>query len=245
MQDERQSSLTLSELSRRFDAVIALTDRGEKLLTETGRDPTMRDDFARIGFVQVQNIVQAEALTALVDALLPILDPIAADVAMLHSEVSPDTLTHGHRFRRVDPHDVRLDEVRQELLQLFDRIGLTEFGLRLGSKLTPLIRYIVGPVRYQRLGFNVYVEGDYISAHNDHHMGDRVNVQFPVTLGAAGGIRVLCEGLFKVYYDRPGAMNVLGPRVWHDVPPLLQMSGVSPVRLTLSMRFGPDTSDMV
>jgi hypothetical protein len=39
-------------------------------------------------------------------------------------------------------------------------------------------------------------------------------------------------------------MNVLGPRVWHDVPPLLRASnGADPQRLNIGLRFIPVQAD--
>ena len=44
----------------------------------------------------------------------------------------------------------------------------------------------------------------------------------------------------SLHYDDPGAMSVLGPRVWHDVPPLMRVdAATAPVRVTLTLRFAP------
>ena len=62
--------------------------------------------------------------------------------------------------------------------------------------------------------FYIYNEGDYISVHNDHHVGQRVDVQLPVTLGTVAGVRVLSNGFLRTHYDTVGAMNVPGTRTW-------------------------------
>src|SRR5262249_18724187 len=143
--------------------------------------------------------------------------------------------------RRVDPHCTRHPETREKLSLLLNSLGLTEFTSFLGGKLTPLIRYIAGPVNFRRGYFYLYDEGDYISVHDDHHVGARVDVQFPVSFGTSGGIRVLSEGFLRMHYDSAGSMNVLGPRIWHDVPPLLRgVSGNDPRRVNIGLRFTPD-----
>ena len=144
-------------------------------------------------------------------------------------------LSDGARFRRVDPYCAPQPE---KLTRLLAALGLTDFGFRLASKLTPLIRHIAGPVTFRRLYFYLYKEEDYLSVHDDRHVGARVDVQFPVTLGTIAGVRVLSDGLLRVHYDSPGSMNVLGPCVWHDVPPLLRgVSGIEPQRLNIGLRF--------
>lgn len=86
-----------------------------------------------------------------------------------------------------------------------------------------------------------YLEDDYISVHKDHQVGDCIDVQFPVSLASPGGVRVLSRGFLRMRYDTSGDMNLLGPRVWHEVPPLLKMSPDSePRRFNMGFRFLPD-----
>ena len=66
-------------------------------------------------------------------------------------------------------------------------------------------------------------------------------MQFPITCGSVGGVRVLSDGFLRMHYDAAGSMNILGPGVWHDVPPLLRgESGVDPYRVNIGFRFTPD-----
>jgi hypothetical protein len=124
---------------------------------------------------------------------------------------------------------------------VLDRVGFTAFGAGLGKARTPLIRRVVGDVTYRRAYLYLYREGDYIGAHDDHHVGNRIDVQFAVTLDGAGGIRVLSDGFFRMHYDVAGSMNILGPTMWHDVPQPLRVSPTAtPRRLTIGLRFTPD-----
>jgi hypothetical protein len=200
-----------------------------------------RDEFAAFGFAKLDNVLAADALLALVQRLLPFFLPVAELVAMRQVPQADHRLSDGVRFWRVDPH-TRLDpEIREKLTLLLDGLGFVQFGALLASKLTPVIRHVAGPVSYRRVYFYIYKEGDYISVHDDHHVGARVDVQFPLTLLSSGGIRVLKDGFLETYYDRAGSMNLLGPRVWHDVPPLLRApAGEEPLRVNLGFRFTPD-----
>jgi hypothetical protein len=200
-----------------------------------------RIEYAAAGFVKVDDILPADVLSALAVDLVPVLSVIAENVQMRHAPTEQQTLSDGARFRRVDPHCVREAVTRKKLVDLLDSLGLVRFGAQLGAALTPLVKQIVGPVEFERVYFYLYGEGDYISVHDDHHVGNRFDVQFPVSLGTVGGLRVLADGFLRIHYDRPGSMNVLGPCVWHDVPPLLRSaSGVDPQRVNIGMRFTPE-----
>jgi hypothetical protein len=200
----------------------------------------LRSDFERDGFVQVAGVLPREPLTRLADHLIAILSPLSLDVAMRHDVDDAGRLTHGHRFRRFDPETPADPDNRAKMRLLLDRIGITEFTRILAERLSLLVTAIAGPVVYRRAFFNLYTEGDYIGPHDDGHMGDRVSVYFPVPLGAQGALRVLRDGHLRLWYDVIGAMNVLGPRVWHDVPPLVRdSSGPAPRRLNLVLKFDP------
>jgi hypothetical protein len=141
----------------------------------------------------------------------------------------------------VDPHTNHDHAIREKLAVLLDQLGFAQFGALLAARLTPLIRKIVGQVSYRRVYFYFYKEGDYITAHDDHQVGARVDVQFPLTLRSSGGIRLLKGGFLEMQYDRAGSMNLLGPSIWHDVPPLMRSAtGEDPLRINLGFRFTPD-----
>lgn len=150
-------------------------------------------------------------------------------------------LSDGARFRRIDPYCLGSTPAREALEELLHRLGVTTAALQLAQDIAPLVREIVGPVTFRRSYLYLYEEDDYISVHNDHQVGDRIDVQFPVSMGTFGGLRVLSDGLLRMHADTPGAMNILGPRIWHEVPPLLRMSSSeAPRRLNLGFRFVPE-----
>jgi hypothetical protein len=231
---------TLAGFERRYAQILELTTSAHQLLAELPSADLFRDRYRDIGFVKVPDVVPADALTELATDLLPIFSRIAEEVRLPHKPTPRHTLSVAVRFQRVDPLCCSPDTA-EKLTRLLDSLGLLRFGSFLAARLTPLVRSVVGPVSFRRLYFYVYAEGDYISAHDDHHVGARVDVQFPVSVGTVGGVRVLSEGFLRMHYDTPGSMNILGPGVWHDVPPLLRTRpDVDPQRLNLGLRFEPD-----
>jgi hypothetical protein len=235
------TNATLGGVDGRYGHILELTPQANQLLARLELAKQLRNEYATAGFVKVDSVLPSDALTAVVTNLLPILSSIAEDVIMLHTPSPEHTLSDGFRFLRVDPYCISHPAVREKMTQVLSKLGLLEFGSLLASKLTPLIRYIVGPVSFRRIYFYVYTEGDYISVHDDHHIGKRVDVQFPITLGTVAGLRVLSDGYLRMHYDSAGSMNVLGPCIWHDVPPILRgASGVDPHRFNMGFRFTPD-----
>jgi hypothetical protein len=198
----------------------------------------LRAEYERRGFVQVADVLPRDPLALLADHLIAILSPLAMEVSTLHQVDDEGRLTHGHRFARFDPESPADPETRQRMRLLLDRLGVNEFTRLVAERLSPVIGAIAGAVVYRRTFFNLYDEGDYIGVHDDRHMGDRVSVYFPVPLAAQGALRILKDGHLHVRYDVIGAMNVLGPRVWHEVPPLLRgSSGTPPKRLNIVLKF--------
>ena len=196
-------------------------------------------DYASTGFVKVRGVLPAEAFASLACDLLPILHAVAEPVRLRHEPTPQGMLSDGATFARVDPD---CSPNGATLARLLDLLGLRAFGKLLAERLTPLVQHVAGDVYYQRLYCYVYGEGDYISVHNDHHVGDRVDIQFAHSPGSSAGLRVLTDGLLRMHYDRPGSMNVLGPRIWHDVPPLTRTeTGAEPQRVTIGLRFMPPT----
>jgi hypothetical protein len=198
------------------------------------------NEFASLGFAKIDGVLPADPLSSLMQQLLPFFLPMAELVTMRQVPEPDHRLSDGARFWRVDPHTRRDPEIRARMTEVLDRLGFIRFGELLAGELMPMIRTVVGPVNYRRVYFYIYKEGDYISVHDDHHVGARVDVQFPVTFGSSGAIRILKNGFMETYYDRAGSMNLLGPAVWHDVPPLLRApAGEPPLRLNLGFRFSP------
>jgi len=233
-------SAALSEIADYCALVLELTPRANDLLANLGPTEEVRQRYAATGFATVEDVLSPDAWTGFVTRVLPILSVISEEVTLHHEPTSAVTLSDGARFRRVDPHCNRNPDTREKLTALLGRLGLVELGSLLAGKLTPLIQSIVGPVKFERTYFYIYEEGDYISVHNDHQVGRRVDVQFPLTLGTVAGVRVLSERFLRMCYDTPGAMNLLGTCVWHDVPPILRMSPhVAPRRFNMGFRFTP------
>ncbi|KYF53627.1 hypothetical protein BE08_23970 [Sorangium cellulosum] len=237
----RIEGLALEQLDEHCARVLELTPHARDLIADPSRAREARDEFAAIGFATVRDVIPRDAWIGLVTIVLPILRRVAEEVTLIQQPISLERLSDGARFRRVDPHCLRNPATREKMSLLLEKLGLSPLGASLAAALTPLIRGVVGPVSFSRTYFYLYEEGDYISAHNDHHVGDRVDVQFPVSLGTPGGVRVLSGGFLEMRYDVAGSMNVLGPRVWHDVPPVLRSDpDVAPRRFNMGFRFTPD-----
>jgi hypothetical protein len=238
----RVTAATLDTVDARYAEVLALTPHGRHLVATPGLAQPLQEEYRAARFVTVEDVLPAEPFAALVTGLLPMLTSVAEQVVMRHAPNPDHTLSDGFRFARVDPDRTSHPATRAKLREFLRRLGLLEFASQLASQLTPLIRFIAGPVSFRRVYFYVYREGDYISVHDDHQVGDRVDVQFPVSLGTNAGLRVLEGGYLGMHYDGCGSMNVLGPCVWHDVPPILRdSSGAEPVRFNMGFRFTPET----
>lgn len=230
----------LGTVGRCYEQLLAFSSNAAGRLGGEEID-RLRDQYATVGFVKVERVLPARVFVEFARSLIPIVAPIAADVVIKHEVRGQNSLSDGAQFRRVDPECMGSTMAGKALQRVFDALGITQFGSRLGASVLPLVSRIVGPVSYRRLYFYLYEEGHYISAHNDHHVGPRVDVQFPVSLATVAGVRVLADGLFRIHYDSPGSMNVLGPCVWHDVPPIVRSaSGRAPLRFNMGLRFMPD-----
>ena len=230
----------IERLERSYQAVLRLTPGTNAMLADLETAGRLRERYAATRFARLDDVLPGAALTGLAATLHDILRPLAEVVVFRHQPATQDTLSFGGRFHRVDAACAPGPDSRAKLEQLLDILGLTAFSVELGAKLTPLVRAIVGDVRYRRSYLYFYEDGDYIGAHDDSHVGHRVDVQFPITIDGVGGIRVLSDGLFRMHYDMPGAMNILGPSMWHDVPPVLALSGAPPRRVNLGFRFTPE-----
>ena len=226
---------TLSGLDGHYEEILQLTPEARDRLAHIESSHALHRAFASGGFVTVERVLPAGPFVALVRDLLPILSAIAEPITLRHEPTAQGTLSDAARFWRVDPYCSHDGEKLRELL---GRLGVLQFASDLTSKLMPLIHAIAGPVDYQRTYWYLYKEGDYLSVHDDRHVGARIDVQFPLTLGSVGGVRVLEDGFLRMHYDSPGSMNILGPGIWHDVPPLLRTEfGLEPRRVNLGFRF--------
>jgi hypothetical protein len=230
----------LDTANRCYGEILQLTPRAAELMARQESLAALRKEYAGARFVAVRDVLPPDSFTTLVTTLLPLFSAIAEPVTMRHTAGASGALSDGFRFLRIDPECALSAETGGKLARLLSVLGILDFASLLAHRLSPLVRCIAGPVSFRRAYFYLYREGDYISVHDDRQVGDRVDVQFPVTLGAEAGIRILADGFLEMRYDEVGSMNVLGPCTWHDVPPLLRSaSGVDPVRFNMGFRFTP------
>jgi len=154
-----------------------------------------------------------------------------------HHRVEDGRLTGGARFCRLDPGHPGLDHrTRLSISEAYADLEADPFFRGLRRALRELTERILPFYGYERGYFLAYRAGDYLSAHDDRSTGDRVNVQMPVTVGGTGALRILSdEGFLEPRLDRLGAVRVIGPSIWHDVPPLLTAS--DGFRVVFSLRF--------
>ncbi|TCR76741.1 hypothetical protein [Rhizobium sp. BK376] len=196
-----------------------------------------RARFEEVGFVQVPDFVEFEALRSL---YVDLLASSRSKFRIFWQPERPDLNRQktGNSIKRVylvpesDGGGIRDDEWchRQELLNL-------GFG-RIAQEIQPFVNAIAGSCSYSRSSFFLFEEHDYLGLHNDAKAGDRVNALLPMSINTVGGIRILINERLKMFYDLPGGLNILGPRVWHDVPPIHRFPAqADPVRLNLLMRY--------
>jgi hypothetical protein len=221
-----------------------LTARGREL----ARDSTLAETFSlayqQVGFVEISEVADYCRLEAWLGAHIPKLRLVAFEIRTQHDTIPDfsrgDQLTQGCRFLRVDPDFPKCPaDLVEPARQALADSRIQEIAAELGDSLTELVRKVTGlALHYQRVSILLYEEGHYISPHADTHSGTRVNVQFPVTFGAHSGIRILEDGNLTLLPDRPGVMRMLGPTVWHEVPPVFRKADCeSCVRLNLTLRF--------
>ena len=223
----------VSELDKNFTRIVC------ELKKEIS--PLWKSEFSKNAFTQCPGILPGDALKNVGILLQPILDRIAQPVEMRHETHGLRSISDGFRLRRVDPGSVEGVRTKSKLDELFYRLGLTKFGKTLGLDLGYIVNAVAGPHEFEKFFFQIYQEGDYISGHTDYHMGDRLDAQFIINHNGVCGVRTLKDGFWKITYDMPGAMNLLGPKMWHEIPPLMQINLDSdPVwRMGLCFRYLP------
>lgn len=150
------------------------------------------------------------------------------------------TLGYGFRLLRIDAKSDDPGHARR-VTEIFREHGLLDWAQDVARELLPLVNSIVGRVlRYERVFLLAYREGDYIGPHGAEHDTDldRFNLQFPLCYDTVGSMRILRQGYLEPLYDRDGDARLLGPRMWHEVPPLLRLpGGADPLRLVVSLRL--------
>jgi hypothetical protein len=223
----------LETLDERYRAVL---DSARALNDDISEWAALAAEFRSGGYVQVRHAVDQQALSGLCEALWPILAPLTFPVQVPH-QPERGNLSSGGRLRRVDPRSLDPDGQGATLAEVLRGIGLTEFGRLFAESFEPALTAITGGLAYERVFVNLYEEGDYLTPHDDAHMGERFDVNLSATLDGVCGLRVLSGGSLVMHYD-DGSVSILGPRVWHEVPPLLQVPGWPPPRrMTITLRY--------
>lgn len=221
-----------------------LSDKARGLLTTPSTAGEIRDEYLRMGVVQVDGFLRSQQALEFGELMCEKLSSLYQVSEYAHDFVKlrggGKVLTSGYRFGRVDPTFGQKDVKRREAIEhVFEEIGFKSLSSSLGKDLESFVRYVISKDVTFKYGYCfIYKEGDYIGPHNDAQTGDRVNVQFPIALDAASGFRVLGEdGRFQLYYDRIGCVRILGPEVWHEVLPVLRIGEKSPRRILISLRY--------
>jgi hypothetical protein len=194
-----------------------------------------RQRWTRYRVTEVPDAMDAEWLRREATMLWPALRPVS-ELVVVEPKIADGVLVAGMRYRRVDPGRPQVPErVKARMLDVYERLRLQEWGAELSARVEPILSAILEtPVRYDRVYFLLYEPEDYIHPHNDAQTGQRVNVQFPVTVGGTSGLRVLDQA-WHVCRDRPGLLRILGPEVWHEVLPIV--GGPDAWRLNISLRY--------
>lgn len=220
-----------------------LTDRALNLLRRPDTADELREQYETVGIVQLEDFARADRLADLGKRLYEGAAPLAERTVKDHEILQVarrSVVSSGYRFWRVDPNFAgSASEKRDALKVLFSRVGLTQLGLEFGERAASLVRYFSRKeLSYDNVFCFLYEEGDYIGMHNDAPSGERVNLQFPISLDSTAGFRALHEGRLRLYPDTPGCLRIIGPRVWHEVLPVQPTSRERPPhRVLISFRF--------
>ncbi|GAB3951296.1 hypothetical protein GCM10029976_087470 [Kribbella albertanoniae] len=192
-------------------------------------------NYAAYGLVTLDDVVDVGALRPTLRAIYDEVGHLAQERRQPHV-AGEGVLGVGHRFARLDttPGIPGGDVVAE----CFTAHGLDRWAADFAAESLQWIGAITGyDLTYDRAFLLVYREGDYIGPHGDKYDGHRVNLQIPVVYDAVSCMRVLQDGYLEPQLDRDGTVRLLGPRMWHEVPPLLpSRPDVAPLRLVLSLR---------
>ena len=193
-------------------------------------------DFDRTSFVQAGSGWAGPGLAEYAGEVFRAALDMGEQVATPH-RVENGALLGGARFLRLDPGHPGLDEqTRPAMAAACRRLGAAEFFGGMRDAARELTDCVLPRYGYERGYFLAYRPGDYLRPHDDRSTGDRVNVQMPVTVGGYAALRTLgAEGFLEPHPDELGTLRILGPTIWHDVPPLITLGGG--FRVVFSLRF--------
>jgi len=195
--------------------------------------------FQDIGFAQIPSIIDVDALAVVYRYIF--------DIASKHfveferpERPDLDRQLAGFRLKRayLEPSsECHISGINDQSWKSL-RDQLKQTAIQLTEILQPIINDIAGCYAYQSASIFLYTEGYYAGLHNDAGMGNRLNVQLPLSINTVGGIRILDNERLRMFYDMPGCLNILGPRIWHDIPPILRMpNGDKPLRMNMTLRY--------
>ncbi|PWW60358.1 StsF protein [Actinokineospora spheciospongiae] len=199
----------------------------------------LRAHYARHRCAQIRQVVDATELRLAARSAYEQLGDGPVVDAQEHVD-DDGTLGYGFRLLRMDAKSDSPEHSRR-VTEVFDEHGLSDWAHEVAVELVPLVGRITGrAMRYERVFMLAYREGDYIGPHGAEQDTDldRFNLQFPLCYNTVGSMRVLKQGYLEPMYDRDGDARLLGPRMWHEVPPLLRLpDGPDPLRLVVSLRL--------
>lgn len=221
---------------------MTITSSGQELLAPPWSSVAIeaKASYERYQFVQIDDFFEPHGLSEVLRPLSDRLRPYATRRIQRHSR-GPNGLGVGHRFSRVDygPHEGAQPAHQLAIGKELSDCGFTEFTRQLGAASKPLIEMIVGrSVSYDRALLLMYDEGDYISHHGDNATVQRIRVQLPFAFHCRTALRVLQDSFLETHYDDPGSLRILGPSLWHEVPPVLaDTAGHRARRIVVTLRF--------
>ncbi|MER0477461.1 StsF protein [Streptomyces sp. Edi2] len=187
-------------------------------------------------------IPQVADVTALKEAALSIYRQLSDEPVLDAQEhaAGDGSLGYGFRLLRIDAKSDSPAHA-ERVTTVFRHHGLLDWAEHAARHLLPVVEAITGrQLHYERVFLLAYREGDYIGPHGAEEDTDlnRFNLQFPLCYDAVGTMRILRQGYLEPLYDRDGDARLLGPRMWHEVPPLLRLPDApDPLRLVVSLRL--------
>lgn len=217
-----------------------VTATGYEILA--GSAAKFSETYAATSFVQLDGVVPASSLRTVVERAVRATQQYACQV--VHPpEIGRGSFRDGKRFSRVDYGDhehIPLSVAEKAAVrEAFVASGLSQFIERLVEQWLPFVEDVAQHrLRFDRCFLLCYREGDLIAPHGDSQTSRRVMLQMPVTDGCRTVFRVLQDGWLRPFYDDPGTLRILGPGVWHDVPPVVASSpGASARRIVVTARL--------
>jgi hypothetical protein len=226
-----------------------LSPVGAGLFKDSPPAPLCKEYAAR-RFLQLDDVVLADPLAAVLDAALAETGDYRARVTKPH-DMSVGLLSGGRRFNRIDPgpfdngtfaEGVSADQAAEAVRQGFLRSGLTSYCRRLAQEIRPWVQRLTGQsLTYDREFLLTYDEGDFIAPHGDTQTSRRIMVQLPYVINSYCAMRAMRDGWMELQYDLLGSLRVHGPGIWHEVLAVQRIPGAAePLRVLLTLRFPYD-----